>query len=118
MDILKNLLCAVGVIVFTVGLCALFNRLLLLTVRPKCGEKAFTVVMLDDEMKSPAAVISYYQSVYSSAGGMGQMKIVCVNRGLQEHSLELLKEIFSRDKHIVFVDEAEFFGKLSENKVK
>ena len=118
MDILKNLLCAVGVIVFTVGLCALFNRILVLTVRPKCGEKAFTVVMLDDEMKSPAAVISYYQSVYSSSGGMGQMKIVCVNRGLQEHSLELLKEIFSRDKHIVFVDEAEFFGKLSENKVK
>ena len=59
MDILKNLLCAVGVIVFTVGLCALFNRLLLLTVRPKCGEKAFTVVMLDDEMKSPALIIRY-----------------------------------------------------------
>ena len=116
MELFKNIMCALGVVVFVIGLCAVFNRLLLLSVRPRCGEKAVTVIMLDDEMKSPAAVISYYLSVYSVSGGIGQMKLLCVDRGVPEHSLQLLKEIFRREKHVVFVTEEEFFGSFMQKK--
>ena len=116
MEMFKNIMCALGVVVFVIGLCAVYNRLLLLTVRPRCGENAVTVIILDGEMRSPAAVISYYLSVYSVSGGIGQMKLLCVDRGLSEHSLQLLKEVFRREKHVVFVTEEEFFGFFTQKK--
>ena len=116
MELLKNTAFAIAAILFAVGLCAVFNRILLLAVRPRCGEKAVTVIMLDGEMKSPAAVISYYLSVYSAAGGIGQMKILCVDRGLSEHSLQLLREVFRHEKHVVFVSEEDFLYCLSKKK--
>ena len=116
MELLKNVLCAVCVVVFVIGICAVINRLLLLAVRPRCGDGAFTVIMLDGDTKSPAAVISYYLSVYSVSGGMGQMKIVCVDRGLPKHTAELLKEMFGHERHVVFLSEDEFFGDFMQKK--
>ncbi len=114
MEFFKNAACAVGAVVFVIGLCAVFKRILLMAVRPRCGENAVTVIMLDGKTKSPAALISYYLSVYSVSGGIGQMRILCVDRGLPEHSLRFLKDVFRREKHVVFVSEEEFLFALSK----
>lgn len=116
MDILKNIACAVCVVVFVIGICAVVNRLLLLFVRPRCGERAFTVLFLDDEVKDPAAVISYYVSVYSVSGGIGEMKIICVDRGLSEKLLEFLRTVFAHEKHVVFMTDGDFFDMITQKK--
>ena len=117
MDILKNIVCALGVVVFVAGLCAIFNRLLLLFVRPRCGENTFTVVFLDGGTEYPAAVISYYLTIYSVSGGLGQMKIICVDKGLSIHTAELLKEVFAHEKHVKFMS-AEEFARFSAKKTE
>ena len=115
MEILKNILCGLCAVIFVLGLCAAANRLLLLAVRPRCGENSFTVVMLDEKLKDPASVISYYLSVYSVSGGLGRMKIMCVDCGLDEETSALLKAVFRYDNHVVFIDKVEFFDFLGKN---